>query len=178
MAPRSALLGLFVPVLVAAAPAASAPDRAGVEAALRGRVLHAPDGRSLRLDDCRGDVVVLNFWASWCKPCRKEMPLLDRLHSRIASSSGRVVAISVDREPRRAAAFLEEHSLTLPAYVDGPDGLAAKMDLPVLPYTVVLDRAGRVAFAGPVTPAGWGAFERMVVGLLGGNEAVRAEAAS
>jgi len=147
-----AVLGLAA-VLAAARPAAASPgDRAALSPdrvrTLRHHPLTAPDGSTLRLADLAGEVVVVNFWATWCPPCRREMPLLDAMNARLAGDGARVVAISVDREPDHVRRFLAENGIDLPVFVDGPDGLAKSLDLAYLPYTVVLDRQGQAAFAG------------------------------
>lgn len=141
-------------VLVAAlacAPPALAHHKAGhgldakLRAALDGRVLRTTDGTPLALDKVRGDVIVLNFWATWCAPCRREMPQLDRLHAEIAAKGGRVVAVSIDTESRNVSRFARRHGIRMPIYHDGPEGLAKKLDIDATPFTVVLDRGGRVA---------------------------------
>src|SRR5205085_4051736 len=68
-----------------------------VRRALRECVLHTLDGKPFTLGSLRGEVVVVNFWASWCPPCRKELPALQALHTRLGGQ-GRVVAISIDQD--------------------------------------------------------------------------------
>jgi thiol-disulfide isomerase/thioredoxin len=120
-------------------------DRARIRRELKSTVLKSLEGRRLDLGRLEGEVVVLNFWASWCAPCRKELPRLDALHASIAGRGGRVVAISIDQEARNVSRFARERHLALPLYHDGPDGLARRLDLPHVPYTIVLDRHGEVA---------------------------------
>src|SRR6185503_8407093 len=86
------------------------------------------------------------FWASWCGPCRRELPRLDALQTSLGAHGARVVAISIDEESRNAARFAKSLALAFPVYHDGPDGLARRLDLPAVPYTIVLDRDGAVAF--------------------------------
>ena len=74
--------------------------------------------------------------------------VLDALHRRMSGQSGRVIAISVDRDRDRVARFLEENDLSLPVFVDGPEGLIKKLDLDYLPYTFVLDASGQIVFQG------------------------------
>jgi thiol-disulfide isomerase/thioredoxin len=137
-------------VLAGAAPARAArPDPSGAAAirrALEGRALAGLDGRTISLDQLRGEVVVLNFWASWCRPCRKELPVLDALHAEIAPRGGRVIAVSIDEERGNAQRFSRALRLAMPVVHDGPDGLARTLDLDHVPFTVVLDRGGAVAF--------------------------------
>ena len=130
-----------------ATPAGGAGMDPRIRLALKTHTLRTLEGRSLALSSLRGEVVVLNFWASWCTPCRKELPRLDELHASIAGRGGRVLAISIDLEARNAGRFAKSHHLSLPVYHDGPDGLARKLDLPHVPYTIVLDRDGSVALA-------------------------------
>jgi thiol-disulfide isomerase/thioredoxin len=89
--------------------------------------------------------VVLNFWASWCPPCRRELPHLDALQASLQGRGARVVAISIDEEARNVQRFARAQRLTLPLYHDGPDHLARRLDLPHVPFTIVLDRRGEVA---------------------------------
>ena len=103
------------------------------------------DGESMSLASLQGQVVVLNFWASWCGPCRKELPALDALQSSITSQGGRVLAISIDHDRQNVSRFRKAHALKLPIVHDGPDGLARELDLQYIPFTVVLDREGAVA---------------------------------
>ena len=143
-------IAILMALLTAAAFPAHADDWSAWNRALASYAFPSGDGGTQTLSDLRGEVVVVNFWASWCKPCKREMPLLNGLHDRM-KGLGRVVAVSVDREEKRVHRFIEENALTLPVYIDGPEGLASSLDLEFLPYTVVLDADGSVAFASAVT---------------------------
>lgn len=105
------------------------------------------DGARLTLGSLRGEVVVVNFWASWCRPCRRELPALSALHADLTRRGGRVVAVSIDSDIDNARRFVRAHRLSLPVVHDGPQGLARQMDLEAVPFTVVLDRGGRVTYA-------------------------------
>jgi thiol-disulfide isomerase/thioredoxin len=91
-----------------------------------------------------GQVVVLHLWATWCAPCRKEMPRLDELNTELEKRGGRVLAVSIDIDPRNVERFLLQQHVKLPVAIDGPDGLARELDVPAIPYTVVLNRSGDV----------------------------------
>jgi peroxiredoxin len=132
----------------AGAPAARASSSevlsAEAQRVLVEHVFAGPTGAAMSLASLRGQVVVVNFWASWCAPCRKELPELDALHGELTKRGGRVVAISIDHEARNMRRFAEKHRLALPLVHDGPEGLARKLDLDHIPFTIVLDRSGRV----------------------------------
>ena len=91
-------------------------------------------------------MVVVIFWASWCAPCRREMPEFDRLNADLATRGAQVVAISVDAKRANALQFVKQHKLRMVVAHDGPQGLVEELDLGLLPYTMVLDRQGAVAF--------------------------------
>ena len=100
--------------------------------------------KQIKLSEFRGDIVVVNFWASWCAPCRKELPVMDRWNTAWSGQGARVVAISIDKSKKNAQRFVEQVDLSLDVYHDGPSGLAKTLDLPSLPCTFLLDREGNV----------------------------------
>ena len=103
------------------------------------------DGRERSLADWRGKVVLLNLWATWCLPCRKEMPALDRLQATLGSDQFQVVAISVDRTGLAGAKkFLEETKTpSLAVYADPTARLASSLRAAGLPATLLIDKEGR-----------------------------------
>jgi thiol-disulfide isomerase/thioredoxin len=136
---------LVITAITTAAPGVN-PAHGGedVRAALSSYQLSALDGTETTLGSYRGEVVVVNFWASWCAPCRKELPVMNQWHEAWTPRGGRVVAISVDSDLRKARRFAADAKLTLTVLHDGPDGLARAIDIPSLPCTFLLDRDGRV----------------------------------
>ena len=155
----AALLGLLAYGL-----ASNEPDR-GIEQALaRGDRPAAPQTRLPRLSgggrgslaDYRGKVVVLNFWASWCEPCREESPLLQRWHERISRSGrGTVLGVDILDVSEDARDFAREYELTYPMLRDGDGDSLRDWGVVAYPETFVIDRRGRIAASrrGPVDAA-------------------------
>lgn len=102
------------------------------------------DGREMTLAEFEGKYVVLNFWATWCAPCRKEMPHLSALQTRMGSETFEVVTIATGRNPRPAMErFLKEIGVdNLPLHTDPRQTLARNMGVLGLPATVILDPEG------------------------------------
>ena len=147
-APNSRYAGLralsFGIMFMAGLSPALHAEGSNVGGVLAAHPLKAIHGESEQLRPQDSQVTVLAFWATWCKPCKEEMPKLEALHESMIDRGGRVVAVSVDRNPQNVRRFLNQHNLELPVFVDGPDGLAKQLDLGSLPMTYVLDRQGWV----------------------------------
>ncbi len=101
-------------------------------------------GPTVNLADLSGRPVVINLWATWCAPCREEMPLLQQAHTRYGD---RVAFLGVDTkdDPRRAGAFLQEVGVTYPQVVDIDGELLSYTRTPGLPVTIVLEADGQVS---------------------------------
>ena len=97
------------------------------------------------LADHAGKVVVLNVWASWCPPCRSEMPLLQRTHDRIASRDGLVLGIDSQDLSDDALEFLREERIEFPSLRDRDGEYADALGVSGLPETFLIDRQGRIA---------------------------------
>ncbi len=131
------------------APAAVPAIALSNDTALSGATVDALDGTSVSINEMRGDVVLVNFWATWCKPCRKELPVLEAWRRELEGHNVQFMAISIDNDRKKVERFVKKHAPSLPIYHDGPDGLAQELDIPYLPCTYVLDAQGNVALVSP-----------------------------
>ncbi len=104
-------------------------------------------GGSGSLSDFHGKWVLLTFWASWCGPCRMEMPTLERLHRQRRESDLAVVGVSLDSSRELAASFAEELDLSFPQFWDEQGRVGADYSASAIPMTYVIDPAGRVVGA-------------------------------
>ncbi len=105
----------------------------------------------VRLSDYRGRVVLLNFWATWCKPCKDEMPSMERLHQRLQGQPFELLAVSVDESPVEVEAFVKRLGLTIPILLDPEKTAAGAYQAFRFPETVLIDARGEIAgrFIGP-----------------------------
>ncbi|MCG8464359.1 MAG: TlpA family protein disulfide reductase [Xanthomonadales bacterium] len=113
------------------------------------------DGAMVSMDDFAGEVVLVNFWAPWCAPCREEMPMLQQLSSELQGKSFTVVGIALD-DVARVRDFVDQIGIDYPILVGGPDVLESNKrwgnPTGALPYSVLVDREGivRWTFLGPL----------------------------
>ena len=124
--------------------AAEAPIETKAPEPLPALTFQTMDGQEASLADFAGKVVVLNLWATWCAPCREEMPSLDRLQARFADRDLVVLALSVDRAgPERVQQFLDEIGVKqLHVYRDPKAAATRAVKVPGLPATILVDRKG------------------------------------
>jgi peroxiredoxin len=112
--------------------------------------LRTPDDRQIRLSDFKGKVVFLNFWATWCEPCREEMPSMERLHQAYKDRGLVVLAVSTDSQGANVVKpFVKQFKLTFEGGLDPKMAVATgAYQVWALPSTVIIDRKGkRVLFA-------------------------------
>ena len=112
------------------------------------------EGGTVRLSDFRGDVVVLNFWATWCPPCVEEMPSLQRLQQALGKKGLQVLAAAVDENLEDVASFREKHDLSLPILHDRGGRIARRFSTFKYPETYVVDRDGNLV-AKIIGPQDW-----------------------
>jgi peroxiredoxin len=120
----------------AIAPASAAPDF----------TLHTMKGPNLRLQEQRGRVVMVNFWATWCGPCRQEMPQLNRLYEKYRASGFVLLGVNVDDDASKAADVAAKLGVTFPVLLDTDKAVSRLYDLSTMPSTVIIDRDGKVRY--------------------------------
>jgi cytochrome c biogenesis protein CcmG/thiol:disulfide interchange protein DsbE len=115
--------------------------------------LHAAGSASLA--DYRGKPVLLNVWASWCDPCKEEMPLLEKAHRRMTAAGGTVLGVDVQDDQVRALAFLREKRITFPSLRDRDREYVRRFGVSGYPESFLIDREGRIVALsrGPVDQA-------------------------
>lgn len=132
------------------------------------------DGNPLSLSAFRGKALLVNVWATWCPPCRHEMPTLDRLQGRLGSKDFEVVALSIDRAgPEKVRRFFDEIEVAhLALYIDSTGKAARDLKVIGLPVTILVDAQGRELgrLVGPAewdTPEMIGFFQETISGNSG-----------
>ncbi len=128
------LMGLAWPALAAdgaavAAPAFSLPSRSG---------------GTIALEQLRGQVVMINFWASWCGPCRQEFPILDDLHRKYKPMGFTMLGVNVESDIRDAERFLSTTPVEFPILFDRENTVSGLYGVTAMPTTLLVDRQGRV----------------------------------
>jgi peroxiredoxin len=137
---RSVLAGLVFSAFAAGSLASSglagqpAPDFA----------LKSSSGQNLRLSEYRGDVVMINFWATWCGPCRQEMPLLDELYSRYQRVGFNLLGVNIDDDSSRAMDMIDELGVSFPVLFDSSKEVSRLYRVDAMPVTIIVDREGNI----------------------------------
>lgn len=134
----SALLLLFLSLPITAAAAELAPDF---------RLPLLDNSATLSLQEQRGKVIYLDFWASWCGPCRKSLPLLNNLRDELRQqgvTDFEILAINLDDEAAAGLAFLQEFPVAYPTLHDATGNTSQAYDLRGMPTSYLIDRQGRL----------------------------------
>jgi peroxiredoxin len=149
---RSIVIGLVILLsgaAVMAAPPASLVQAAGLRAADEPQPaadfqLPDLDGQLLRLQDQRGKVVLLNFWATWCPPCLQEMPLMDQLYQALQQRPFVLWAVAMQEDRVKVAPFMDQHQFRFTALLDRDGVVSARYKLRGLPTTYLIDCHGNM----------------------------------
>ena len=108
---------------------------------------HTLDGKAVKLSELKAKVVVINFWATWCGPCVKEMPSLQQLATEYASRGLIVVGVNMDDDPSTVLApFIAKHDIKFQSFVDPTGALAERFNISGLPLTLILDGNRKLLF--------------------------------
>lgn len=133
--------------MLLAAPAlagGSAPVPVQVGAPAPDFALRSAAGPNLRLSEFRGQVVMVNFWATWCGPCRQEMPKLEEIFSRYEQAGFTLLGVNIDEDSARALRLAADLGVTFPLLLDDEQSVSRLYDVQGMPMTVLVDRDGRV----------------------------------
>jgi peroxiredoxin len=133
----------YLPLLLACA-VGSATAAVQMSSSAPDFTLRSVGGANLRLQEQRGQVVLVNFWATWCGPCRQEMPHLNRLYDKYRSSGFVLLGVNIDDDPRAAADLATKLGLRFPVLLDTDKKVSRVYDMSAMPATLLIDRDGRV----------------------------------
>lgn len=109
--------------------------------------LQSRDGGTISLSEFRGQVVMINFWATWCGPCREEMPHLEALYQRYSALGFTLLGVNVEEDSENAEAWLEEMPVSFPILFDPENRVSELYDVIAMPSTVLVDRQGNIRFS-------------------------------
>lgn len=139
---KHSLAALLIATLAGQLPAsAGTPEGPAPDFALK-----SGNGKNLRLSEYRGDVVMINFWASWCGPCRQEMPLLDELFQEYEPLGFTILGVNVEENSAKAKDLLKKLPVSFPVLFDNTSKVSKLYDVVAMPSTVLIDRDGNMRY--------------------------------
>jgi thiol-disulfide isomerase/thioredoxin len=134
LTPLAATLMLTLPATGASGPSGPAPQF----------TLEARGGSKISLTQYKGQVVMLNFWASWCGPCRQEMPLLENIYKKYGKMGFTLIGVNVEPDSKAAEGFLKQTPVSFPVIYDKDSTVSKAYDVSGMPSTVIIDRKGNI----------------------------------
>lgn len=102
------------------------------------------NGTNQKLSDLKGKVVFLNFWATWCPPCRREMPSMETLYQRFKGQGLEMLAVDCQEDSGGVSAFMRRNRLTFPAVLDKSGAVSGNYGIEAIPTTYIIDRSGKI----------------------------------
>ena len=108
--------------------------------------LKSLSSNNIKLSEQRGNVILLNFWASWCGPCRTEMPILDELHNKYKKLGFTVIGVNVEEDTRKAKRYLKDVKVSFPVLFDSSNQVSKLYKVTAMPSTVMIDRNGNMRY--------------------------------
>jgi len=151
---RAAILGMMAAIVIVGTSGA-AENRAAPDVRLQ-----TEQGAPVQLAAFKGKVVLVDFWASWCVPCKTSFPALDTLHREFEARGLAVVAVNLDERRKDAEGFLSAHPHTMPVFFDPGGAAPTAFGVKGMPTSFLIDRAGIIRFTHQGYSAGIGAEYR------------------
>jgi peroxiredoxin len=108
--------------------------------------LKSRNSGNLKLSEYRGDVVMINFWASWCAPCRQEMPLLEDLYEKYSDLGFTLLGVNVEEDSSKADELLKDVRVSFPILFDNKNEVTKMYNVVAMPTTVIVDRDGNMRY--------------------------------
>ncbi len=108
--------------------------------------LKSNSGKNIKLSELRGQVVMINFWASWCGPCRQEMPILNQLYQRYEPMGFTLLGVNVEEDSAAANKVLREIPVDFPVLYDNKNQVSETYQVRAMPSTILIDRDGKVRY--------------------------------
>jgi peroxiredoxin len=131
---------------ILSAALAFAPAQAALDGPAPDFTLKSTAGENIKLSELRGQVVLINFWASWCGPCRQEMPLLDEMYQQYGPLGFTLLGVNVEQDTQDAERMLKDTPVSFPILFDAQNEVSKLYDVTAMPSTVLVDRDGRVRY--------------------------------
>lgn len=142
----AALLVLYSGLVIGAEPTGVPPQLIQEPVQAPSFTLDDIDGKSHKLEDYHGHVVVVNFWATWCPPCRREMPSMERAWQKLKQHDIAMLAINVGEDADTIFTFTADYAVTFPLLMDRDSSVINAWPVRGLPTTFVLDKQGRIVY--------------------------------
>jgi len=102
--------------------------------------------KNIKLSELRGQVVMINFWATWCAPCRQEMPLLNRIYEQYRKTGFVLLGVNIDDKPETAKALAQQLGISFPVLFDTDKQVSQGYNVDAMPSTILIDRSGKVRY--------------------------------